>query len=233
MKLPKALILLMSLVISNISNAQADANKYIDSLSIIVKDGEIEGYIELPELLINYSKEEIERIRTMAILERRVLRVYPYVLEASNNLSRINNELSKMDSEREKSKYIKEQRKILEEKFEKPLINLSKNDGKILIKLIHRQTGQTAFNLIKEYRSGWTAFWSNQFAKMYTLNLKNTFNPNETIEDFYLEYILEDLANKNKINYKHPVLQFNREKLKTVWKEKLGDSGYYPEPIKQ
>lgn len=222
--------LLMGLFALNTSHAQiADANKYIDSLKIIVNDGEIEGYIELPEMLINFSKDEVERIRTMKVLERRILRVYPYVVATSENLIHINQELDKLSSNRARNKYIKSQEEVLEAKFKDPLKKLSRKDGQILIKLIHRQTGQTTFNLVKEFKSGWTAFWSNQTAKLFDLNLKATYQPNDNIEDFYIEYILEELAQQKRIKYVTPVLQYNREKMKANWKQKLGDSGLYPE----
>lgn len=213
----------------NTSAQIADANQYIDTLKVIVKDGEIEGYIELPEMLINFSKEEIERIRTMRVLERRILRVYPYVVATSENLIKINQELDKLTTNRARNKYIKSQEEVLEKKFKEPLKSLSRKDGQILIKLIHRQTGQTTFHLVKEFKSGWSAFWSNQMAKLFDLNLKQTFQPNDNIEDFYIEYILEELTKQKRIKYVPPVLQYNREKMKANWKKKLGDSGYYPE----
>lgn len=225
----KAALLISFFIILSTQAQIADANKYIDSLNVIVKDGEIEGYIELPELFVNFSKEELERIRTMKVLERRILRVYPYVVATSENLMHINQELDKLSTNRAKNKYIKSQEEILEKKFKEPLTKLSRKDGQILVKLIHRQTGQTTFNLVKEFKSGWSAFWSNQTAKLFDLNLKQTFEPNHTIEDFYIEYILEELANQKRIKYVAPVLQYNREKMKTNWKQKLGDTGYFPE----
>lgn len=228
----KLSVVLFSFLMSLFSHAQIDdANKYLDTLNIIVKDGEVDGYIELPEMLINFSKEEIERIRTMKVLERRILRVYPYVVATSENLVRVNQELDKLSTQRARNKYIKSQEKVLEEKFKEPLKKLSRKDGQILVKLIHRQTGQSTFNLVKEFKSGWSAFWSNQTAKLFDINLKTTFQPNDNIEDFYIEYILEELTQKRRIKYIQPVLQYNRSKMKENWKTKLGDSDYYPESI--
>lgn len=206
-----------------------DIEKYFKNVSKMVKEANADGYVELPEIFINISREEIEREQTMNILRRRILRVYPYVVATSENLMALNSELDKKSTTREKNKYIKTQEKLLKEKFEEPLKKLSRKDGQILVKLIHRQTGQSTFNLIKEFKSGWSAFWSNQTAKMFNINLKTQFNPNQNIEDFYIEYLLEELANQRRIHYVTPVLQFNRAKMKADWKTKLGDSGYYPE----
>ena len=188
-------------------------------------------YIELPEVLLNFSKEEIERIRTMKILERRIRRVYPYVVATSDNLLHINQELDKLKTNREKKRYVKAQEKELEKRFKEPLKKLSRKDGQILVKLIHRQTGQTTFNLVKEFKSGWSAFWSNQTDKLFDIQLKATFQPNDNLEDFYIEFILEELSNKRMIQYIPPALQVDRSKMKQNWKTKLGDSAYYPQPL--
>ena len=63
--------------------------------------------------------------------------------------------------------------------------------GQILIKLIHRQTGETTFNLVKELRSGWSAFWYNTTASMFDLSLKEGFDPLNVKEDFLIEDILQ------------------------------------------
>lgn len=227
----KRILLVIAVLYNTITLAQQeqDIEKYFKNVSKMVQEANADGYIELPEIFINISKEEIERTQTMNILQRRILRVYPYVVAASENLMTINAELEKKTTSREKNRYIKEQEKRLNEKFEEPLKKLSRKDGQILVKLIHRQTGQTTFQLIKEFKSGWSAFWSNQTAKLFNINLKTQFNPNQNIEDFYIEYLLEELSNQRRIEYVQPVLQFNRPKMKHDWKTKLGDSGYYPE----
>lgn len=106
---------------------------------------------------------------------------------------------------------------------------LSRQDGQILVKLINRQTGKTTFDLVKEFKSGWSAFWSNQTAKLFDINLKTKYNPAETLEDFYIEQILQELKEEKRINYRPPALYSDLEKLQNSWREKLGDSGYYPE----
>ena len=62
--------------------------------------------------------------------------------------------------------------------------------GQILVKLIHRQTGETAFELVKRLRSGWRAFWYNSTANMFNISLKEEYNPANSQEDFYIEDIL-------------------------------------------
>ena len=81
--------------------------------------------------------------------------------------------------------------KYIEDEFSAELKKLTKTEGQILVKLIHRQTGKTTFQLIKELRSGWRAFWFNNTAKLFDISLKKTFNPIEEKEDYLIEDILQ------------------------------------------
>lgn len=212
-------------------NAQVnDWEKYADTLSVTINqygDEEVEYVLE--ELFINFSKEEIERVKTMNILKRRILRVYPYVVATSDNLTTLNENLAKMDTKKRRKAYIKRSEQYLTDQFEERLKKLSRQDGQILVKLINRQTGKTTFDLVKEFKSGWSAFWSNQTAKLFDINLKTKYNPAETLEDFYIEQILQELKEEKRINYRPPALYSDLVKLQNSWREKLGDSGYYPE----
>lgn len=225
-------IFLISLFFGFYANAQVvtDWQKYADTLSVTINQyGDEEVAYELEELFINFSKEEIERIKTMNILKRRILRVYPYVVATADNLTILNDNLAKMDTKRRRKAYIKRSEKYLNDQFEERLKKLSRKDGQILVKLINRQTGQTTFDLLKEFKSGWSAFWTNQTARLFDIDLKAKYNPAQTLEDFYIEEIIQELRQKNKIDYRAPALYSDLEKLQNEWREKLGDSGYYPE----
>lgn len=225
-------IFLISLFFGFYANAQVvtDWQKYADTLSVTINQyGDEEVAYELEELFINFSKEEIERIKTMNILKRRILRVYPYVVATADNLTILNDNLAKMDTKRRRKNYIKRSEGYLNDQFEERLKKLSRKDGQILVKLINRQTGQTTFDLVKEFKSGWSAFWSNQTARLFDIDLKAKYNPAQTLEDFYIEEIIQELRQKNKIDYRAPALYSDLEKLQNEWREKLGDSGYYPE----
>ena len=168
-----------------------DWQKYADTLSTVVnEEGEIETEFLLPELNINFTKEELERMKANNILRRRILRVYPYVVATSEALTTVNENLSKFNTNREKRKYINASQDYLESQFKDKLKSLSRKDGQILVKLIDRQTGETTFSLIKEFKSGWKAFWSNQTAKLFDINLKTKFEPNTTLEELLLDRII-------------------------------------------
>ena len=79
----------------------------------------------------------------------------------------------------------------MEGEFTDQLKKLTRTEGRILIKLIHRQTGKTTFRQIKTLRSGWRAFWYNSTANLFQLSLKTEYQPEVENEDYLIEDILQ------------------------------------------
>jgi len=131
-----------------------------------------------------------ERINYL-ILKRKTLKVYPYAKLASERLVALNERLEQLEKKRDQKRYAKIVQKYIEEEFSAELKKLTKSEGQILVKLIHRQTGTTTFDLIKQLRSGWKAFWYNNTASLFDISLKKEFNPLDDKEDFFIEDILE------------------------------------------
>ena len=121
---------------------------------------------------------------------KKVQRAYPFARLASDTLVGINNELEGIKSKRKRKKKIKDIQQYMEGEFSDQLKKLTRTEGRILIKLIHRQTGETMYELIKEYRSGWKAFWYNSTANMFRLSLKKEYVPTDEALDFIVEDIL-------------------------------------------
>tara|TARA_R110002050_G_scaffold199368_1_gene334247 strand:- start:7432 stop:8064 length:633 start_codon:yes stop_codon:yes gene_type:complete len=134
------------------------------------------------------SKEDQMRY---LILRRKTIKVYPYAKLAADRLDSLNSRLERMSSKREKRRYTKMIQKYIEGEFSDKLKKLSRTEGQILIKLVHRQTGETTFNLVKELRSGWSAFWYNTTASMFDLSLKQGYDPVNVKEDYLIEDILQ------------------------------------------
>ncbi|WP_371807804.1 DUF4294 domain-containing protein [Lutibacter sp. B1] len=122
---------------------------------------------------------------------KKTLKAYPYAKLASERLEELNKRLENIKSKRKKKQYIKIIQNYLEGEFTDQLKKLTRTEGRILIKLIHRQTGHTAFDLIKDLRSGWKAFWYNTTANLFKLSLKDTYDPENNKEDFLIEDILQ------------------------------------------
>ena len=68
---------------------------------------------------------------------------------------------------------------------------MTRTEGRLLIKLVHRQTGKTVFNNIREFRSGWKAFWYNTTANVFKLSLKDEYHPESVNEDYLIEDVLQ------------------------------------------
>ena len=104
---------------------------------------------------------------------RKVFKAYPYAIIASKRLDSLNHRLERLKTKRSKKRYTKRVQKYLEGEFTDQLKKMTRTEGRILIKLIHRQTGNTAYDNIKTLRSGWKAFWYNTTANLFKLSLKN------------------------------------------------------------
>jgi hypothetical protein len=124
-------------------------------------------------------------------LHKKVFKAYPYAILAAQRLDTLNNRLERIKSKRKKKKYVKIAQKYLEGEFSDQIKKLTRTEGRILIKLIHRQTGKTTFNQIKNLRSGWKAFWYNTTANLFSLSLKTEYQPLLINEDYLIEDILQ------------------------------------------
>jgi len=102
----------------------------------------------------------------------------------------LNDRLSKIKRKRARKRYTKRVERYLEGEFKDELKRLTRSEGRILVKLIHRETGQTTHGLIKKLRSGWRAFVYQTTAKLFDIDLKTTYNPTDDEEDALIEGIL-------------------------------------------
>lgn len=132
-----------------------------------------------------------EARRRYYILRRKVMKVYPYAVLAGDKLDSLNLKLDQITKKRKRKRYIKDYQKFLEDKFEPELRELTRSEGQILSKLIYRETGMSVHNLIKQYRSGWSAFWWNTTASWYDIDIKKPYSPQQNDEDKLIENILQ------------------------------------------
>jgi hypothetical protein len=100
---------------------------------------------------------------------------YPYAKRAGIILNDINLKLSLIPNKRDQKKYIKSREKELKKEFSDPLTNLSIYQGKVLMKLINRQTGNNCYDIIKEYKGGVTARVYQTVAFFYNSSLKQPY----------------------------------------------------------
>lgn len=140
---------------------------------------------------------------------KKTLKAYPFAKLAGERVDVLNKRLEGIKSKRKKKKYTKRVQKYLEEELTSQLKKLTLTEGRILIKLIHRQTGVTAFDLVKDFRSGWKAFWYNTTAKLFKLSLKDEYDPVNVAEDYLIEDILQRAFVAGTIKEQKTKLDFN------------------------
>lgn len=175
--------------------------------------------IDLDEVMLLHKlkfNSKKDRIRYL-ILRRKTIKVYPYAKMAAERLDSMNSRLKLLKRRRDKKRYTKRIQKYIEGEFSEELKKLTRTEGQILVKLIHRQTGKTAFNLIKELRNGWRAFWYNTTASMFDISLKREFDPLNEKEDYLIEDILQRNFQSGRLERQKPAIEFDFYDLTNKW----------------
>lgn len=202
-------------------NAQVQVNDTIKMGYVLQEnDSIIAAPILLEEVTISKQKLDPEAKKQFLVLQNRVLRVYPYAKVAADRLTALNKNMALMQTSKEKKKYLKIVENYLEDEFTGQLKKLSRKQGQILVKLIHRQTGSTTFDLIKDYKSGWKAFWSNNTARLFDINLKTKFEPLTENEDYLIETILYRAFNSGRLPIQQSANPVDYDELSEIWHNK-------------
>tara|TARA_B100000214_G_scaffold371655_1_gene348438 strand:+ start:651 stop:1226 length:576 start_codon:yes stop_codon:yes gene_type:complete len=128
--------------------------------------------------------------KTYYILKKKVLKVYPYALIAKSKLEEIELNLTNIPKRRKKKRYTKEIAKWVKEEYSDRLKKLTMSEGKILVKLIYRETNNSSYEILKTYRGKFNAFFWQTIAKFWDNNLKTEYDPVNIKEDMLIEHIL-------------------------------------------
>ena len=151
-----------------------------------------QSYIGLDEVVVYQPLmlNSYEEMKKYMLLRRRVLKVYPYAQLASERFTTLKERLEHMDRRRQEKRYAKRIEKYLEGEFSEELKKLTRKEGQILVKLIHRETGITPHALVKTYRNGLRATVYQFTAKLFDIDLKTEFDASKVQEDIWIEDIL-------------------------------------------
>ena len=176
-------------------------------------------FIDLDEVVLLNKLEfnSKEDRRRYLILRRKTRKVYPYAKLASERLTSLQQRLDSIEDKSQRKKYTKRIQKYIEGEFSDRLKKLTRTEGQILVKLIYRQTGRTAFDLVKELRTGWRAFWYNTTASMFDISLKEEYKPFEIKEDYLIEDILERSFQANLLERQKPAFDIDFLDLTDHW----------------
>lgn len=185
------------------------------------QDSILSDTIQLPEIIISKGeKMSAEEMKQFQILQNRVYKVYPYARLAADRLTALNNGMARLKTNREKKKYFKIVEDYLNNEFEDRLKKLSRKQGQILVKLVHRQTGKTTYELIKNLKSGFKAFVSNTTANLFDISLKTEYKPYEVNEDYLIETILVRGFESGRLLNQTPANPVNYNNLMEHWETK-------------
>lgn len=130
------------------------------------------------------NKKEYER------LVKNVKKVYPYALEAREYLMSLETELQEIKSSRKREQFIANMEKEIVRKYTPVLEKMTFTQGKILIKLIDRETSRTPYQLLRQFRGRLTAGFYNAIAKIFKADLNQHYDPSRGGEDAMIERIV-------------------------------------------
>ena len=151
--------------------------------------------VHLPEIPI-YAMRLFDHRRDFRRIEKLIYnakKVYPYARLAGLKLREYNTLLLDATSDKERKKIMKKAEDEINEQFGPELRDLTFTQGKILIKLIDRETTATSYTLLKDLRGGFTAFFYQGFARIWGYNLKTKYDPSG--EDDLIETIVLMIEN--------------------------------------
>ena len=167
--------------------AQTDS-MFIKEIHVLEGDTFITAELKNIDIL---SFKTAEDKRYYYRLKRKTLKVYPYALLAAQKLDSIQKDLEQIPRKRKRKKYIKAVEYWAKEDLAEEMKKLTRWEGRILVKLIYRETGICTYDIVKDLRGGWHAFLWQQVAKIYDNNLKTTYQPATDKEDKLIEHILQ------------------------------------------
>src|SRR4051794_2089185 len=170
--------------------AQQSVNDTITTYAVIYNGDTIEAKT-LPALgLYSRLTEQQRNDRAKWTRLRNAIYVtYPYAKRAGVVLNDINAHLVNITSNDDRKKYIQSREKELKKQFTDPLTNLSIYQGKVLMKLINRETGNNCYEIIKEYKGGLTARFYQTVAFFFSTSLKQPYD--KTGDDKEMEKIVQ------------------------------------------
>lgn len=145
--------------------------------------------IIFPERVFKNKRER----RRYNRLVRNVKKVYPYSIIIKNIFVETEFVLQNMDNNRQRKRYLKLKEKELKRKFEGVIRNMTYSQGRILIKLVDRETSHTSYELVRHFKGKLSAYFWQGVAKLFQTNLKYQYDPDGT--DKWIEEIVAKLEN--------------------------------------
>jgi hypothetical protein len=187
------LVFFFTLVLTSQGQSKYGPNDTI-VVPVIVYEGDTIPYRELETVFVfaHMTPAQQAAFKKWTRLRNAIYVTYPYAIQAGYTINEINFTLKKIHGGKEKKDYIKSKEAELKKKFADPLTQLSVYQGKVLMKLINRETNNNCYELIKEYKGGFSARFWQTVAWVFGSNLKQAYDPRGDDEE--MEKIVKEVA---------------------------------------
>ncbi len=187
MKFFRLFVILCVLLVSKMAPGQVKNDPFLkgknDTLVVALTNigDELIPWVGLPDVVVRSTRlfrtpEERQKYNR---LRYNVLKVMPYAMFARQRYALLQVDLAHARSRKEKRELVKAFEGEIKGMFNREIKNLTITQGGILIKLIDRETGNSSYDLLKEMKGGFTAFFYQSVARIFGNNLKNTYDPQE------------------------------------------------------
>jgi hypothetical protein len=162
-------------------------------LNNVTRDGETLPEIEIKEVSVRSSRSLASIFQDWRYqrLIFNIKRVYPYAIIVRERLWTVNQELYYITSEKERKKYLNQVEKDVFANYEDDMREMTITQGRLLIKLIDRETSNTSYELLQDYKGNFNAAFWQGIARIFGTNLKEEYDPSG--EDLIIEYILNQI----------------------------------------
>ncbi len=171
---------------------QVGVNDTITTLAIVYEGDTISlKTLENINFYCKISEEQRKAAAKYNRLRNAVYVTYPYARRAGAVMNDINANLIGVKDKEKRRNYIKSRERELKKEFTTPLTNLSIYQGKVLMKLINRETGDNCYEIIKEMKGGITARFYQTVAFFFDSNLKQSYNADT--DDATIEKIVKEV----------------------------------------
>lgn len=189
----KGLFLVLVSLVSLKVNAQTGELDTIRVYAMINPNGDTIPYSVLPPVSVytRLTREQKKYWAEWTRLRNAVYVTYPYAIAASKIMNDINRQLVNVENKKERRKIIHAREKELKREFTDKLTRLSVYQGKVLMKLINRQTGNNCYEIIEEYKGFMTAAFWQGVAFVFGSNLKQAYDA--SVKDRDMEKIVRDV----------------------------------------
>jgi hypothetical protein len=151
----------------------------VDTLPFIIQNGDSIFVSDIPEIIIQNPPSFTSQrdYRRFERLIRNVKKVYPYAKMAGAKYREVSAHMLTLKTDRERKAYLKVVEKEIMDQYEDELKQLTITQGRILLKLIDREIGETSYDLLKDLKGSFTAIFWQTLARIFGHNLKSEFDP--------------------------------------------------------